>query len=160
MARFWLAGVEGVDMTVVTLRPARPEDMAAIRGLIRRSRINPTGLKWERFVVAEIGGQFAGCGQLKPHSDGTLELASIAVETPFRGQGLAAEIIHHLLGQAPRPLYLNCRSGLQGFYEKFGFRVMSVDEMPASQKRLFRLARALMKLFAQKETLLIMALET
>lgn len=143
----------------VSIRMAVREDFPAIRSLIHQSGINPTGLKWERFVVAEMDGDFAGCGQLKPHSDGTLELASIAVVPPFRGRGVADAVIRHLLGQAPRPLYLNCRSGLQALYEKYDFRVLGEQEMPPSQRRLFRLARVFMKFVGRGETLLIMGLE-
>jgi hypothetical protein len=35
------------------LRPATEDDAAVIRKLVRIGQINPTGLKWQRFIVAE-----------------------------------------------------------------------------------------------------------
>jgi len=66
--------------------------------LINRVGINPLGLDWKRFIVAETHyGGFIGCGQLKPPKDSSLELASIAVDASYRGQGVARAMIEHLL---------------------------------------------------------------
>jgi N-acetylglutamate synthase-like GNAT family acetyltransferase len=125
-----------------TVRPARQADFAAIRELIGIVRINPTGLDWRRFVVAlTTTGEFAACGQLKPHGDGSLELASIAVVPPFRGQGAARAVIATLLQGSPRPLYLMCRAKLGPFYEKFGFSAIGPDEMPPYFRRIHKLTR-------------------
>jgi N-acetylglutamate synthase-like GNAT family acetyltransferase len=98
-------------------------------------------LSWPRFLVAEsAAGQFIGCGQLKPHSDGSLELASLAVIPEWRGKGVARSLIQALMGKALRPLYLTCRGELGPFYAKFGFRVLRRDEMPPYFRRLSRLA--------------------
>ena len=35
------------------LRSARETDFSAIRVLVRSTNINPTGLKWSRFLIAE-----------------------------------------------------------------------------------------------------------
>src|SRR5512142_861341 len=100
------------------LRPATSDDAAAIRRLIRLVKINPLGLDWRRFALAvDDLGNMLGCGQLKPHEDGLLELASIAVVPEQRGNGVARAIIEHLISIAPRPLYLTCRSHLGPFYE-------------------------------------------
>lgn len=143
----------------VTLRPATEGDFPAIKNLIHHVRINPAQLDWRRFVVAVDGsGQMRGCGQLKPHGGGIMELASIAVEPSVRDQGVARAIIEHLIAKAPRPLYLTCRSGLKSFYEKRGFRVMAEDEMPAYYRRLARLVSMLSRLAARGETMLVMKL--
>ncbi len=129
-----------MDKTV--LRPALGEDFHAIRALIRTVGINPTGLDWRRFVVAVTpDGKVAGCGQVKPHSDGSRELASIAVRPAFRRQGIAQAIIERLLTENPPPLYLICRNGLGSFYERFGFRAVRENEMPLYFRRLMRAAR-------------------
>ncbi|NCP88243.1 GNAT family N-acetyltransferase [bacterium] len=141
-----------------TLRPAQAADFPAIRRLIRVVRINPTGLDWRRFIVAEAGGQFAGCAQLKPHGDGSLELASLAVEERFRGQGLARCLLEALLSGSPRPLYLTCRAGLGVFYQKFGFRALPPPEMPPYFRRLNVLAGLMMKFPGVEEGLLVMRL--
>ncbi len=130
-----------------TLRAATREDLAAIRALIFAVRINPMGLDWKRFLVAVDDHEvLIGCGQVKIHQDGSLELASIAVVQAWRGNGVARALIEHLLDLNPRPLYLTCRAKLGPFYERFGFRVveekaMPRQEMPRYFQRITRLAR-------------------
>ena len=46
-----------------------------------------------------------GCGQIKPHGDGTRELASIAVVPEHQRQGIGTEIIARLIEGQPLPLY-------------------------------------------------------
>jgi N-acetylglutamate synthase-like GNAT family acetyltransferase len=71
------------------IRPASQEDEKRIKDLIQRVQINPMGIHWERFVVAETtDNMFIGCGQIKQHFDGSQELASIAVEEEYRGHGI------------------------------------------------------------------------
>ncbi len=142
-----------------TLRPAAEQDFPAIQKLIRQVQINPTGLDWRRFVVAVDGsGMMRGCGQLKPHGKEIVELASIAVVPSDRGKGIARAIIEYLIAKAPRPLYLTCRSGLQSFYEKWGFRVIVLDEMPPYFRRLSRFANTMLGVFEPGESLLVMKL--
>lgn len=142
------------------LRPAIADDAADIKALIRLVRINPMGLDWRRFLVASSpDGTLAACAQVKPHADGTLELASLAVRPAWRGRGLARRLVQQLLSQSPRPIYLTCRSGLESFYEKFGFRSLSADELTPYFRRLQKLATAMMGLFRDGETLLVMRLD-
>ncbi len=125
-----------MDRPGFQLRPARHEESASIRKLIWRVLINPTGLDWRRFWVAvDSQDRLLGCGQLKTHSDGSLELASIAVHPQYRGRGIAHAIVNQLLDRASRPLYLRCAAPMQAFYERFGFRAISPDEIPPSFRR-------------------------
>lgn len=146
-------------MADFSLRPALEADFPVIRQLIRESRLNPTGLNWRRFTIAETPqGEFAGCGQIKPHAEGMLELASIAIREPYREQGVASLIIERLLADEPdRPIYLTCRSELSNFYEKFGFRALNLDQMPSYYRRLSRFVNFF--LFFSKSRMLVMALE-
>lgn len=142
-----------------TLRKASSADGQPIRELIRHVQINPLGLDWHRFVVAVDGaGRLVGCGQLKPHGDNILELASLAVVESYRGQGVARALIEDLLEAAPRPLYLTCRGGLGSFYEKWGFRRVVTDEMPRYYRRLARLA-AIVQGVLRDEGMLVMILK-
>lgn len=146
-------------MAEFSLRPATETDFSEIKALIRQVRINPTGLDWRRFTVAENEGrQMIACAQLKPVPGGLTELASVAVRPAYRHRGIARALIGHLLAGAPRPVYLTCRSSLGKMYEKFGFRVLEADETPSYYRRLQRLAGMLMGLTRQNETLLVMKL--
>ena len=128
-------------MTPVRLRPARLEDARRIRQIIYQVQINPMGLDWQRFILAvDEQDRLIGCGQVKPHRDGSLELASIAVLPDWRGQGIARQIIERLLADHQGTLFLTCRASLGSFYQKFGFRPLLFEEMPPYFKRLSRLA--------------------
>ena len=123
------------------LRPAIASDEITIHRLIREARINPMGVRWERFVVVEApDGEIVACGQVKPHRDGSLELASIVTAPEYRGRGLARRIIKHLLAANPGALYLMCRADIGPMYEKFGFRDVSEGDMPKYFRRVSKLA--------------------
>ncbi len=125
---------------MVNLCPAAAADFPAIRKLIWQVRINPSGLNWRRFTLAvnEAGG-LLGCGQIKPHGDGSRELASIAVIPSARGQGIARALITHLMQSEPPPLFLTCQPPLQPLYTRFGFRTLALAEYPPYFRRLQRL---------------------
>ena len=108
------------------IQPATKEHQPAIKALINDAGINPMGLKWARFLVAlDNDGALIGCGQVKPHRDGSRELASIAVVREWRNQGIARAIIQELSQQHPLPLWLTCMSRLVPFYKPFGFVEMT-----------------------------------
>lgn len=139
------------------LRRAGPGDQSAIRLLVRIGRINPTGLDWERFVVAVTEeGEVIGCGQIKPHRDGSYELASLVTHPKWRGKGVARALIEHLSASHEGDLYLMCRAELGPFYEKFGFRALQLEEMPRYFRRISRLAGILDVLSSEGTSLLVM----
>ena len=149
-----------MPLSNISLRPAAARDFAAIRALIRLVQINPSGLDWRRFLIAvDSAGRLVGCGQLKPHGPGVIELASIAVDESYRGQGVARRLIDRLVAEAPRPLYLTCRSGLGPFYERWGFRELNPGEMPAYFRRLARVMSVVMGVFRSGDRLLVMVLK-
>jgi N-acetylglutamate synthase-like GNAT family acetyltransferase len=140
-----------------SIQPAKPEHAIPIRNLVLRSGINPTGLNWERFVIALTpGGEFIACGQIKPHADGTLELASIAVVPDWRGRGVARAIIETLLDDQSGELYLMCQSSLGPLYEKFSFHPIQESEMPTYFRRVSKLAGLVANLAQTNERLLVM----
>jgi len=142
------------------VRAALESESTQIKDLINLVGINPTGLEWKRFVVAvNDGGQVIGCGQIKPHGADIRELASIAVQPEYRGQGIAREVIEKLLRENPKPLYLMCMSHNGPMYEKFGFKVIDGRQLPryfARIKKLFDIADVFRK---SGEELLVMKLE-
>ena len=81
----------------VTVRRARQDDQPVISAMVRRARLNPANLHWDRFVIAERDGRAVGVAQLRRHSDGAIELASLVVEPDVRGQGIAGQLVDVLL---------------------------------------------------------------
>jgi N-acetylglutamate synthase-like GNAT family acetyltransferase len=130
---------------VYSVRPAIQEDQSKIKSLIRSVRINPTGLDWRRFVVAvDDEDALIGCGQVKPHRDGSRELSSLAVVEHWRGRGVARALMACLMAKHDPPLWLTCRSSLVPLYERFGFREVQKEEQ---QPRYFQRVRSLAEVF-------------
>jgi amino-acid N-acetyltransferase len=139
------------------LRPATTKDAQHIKTFVRSENLNPLKLDWPRFVIAETSDrEIIGCVQVKAHRDGSLELASLVVVSAWRGRGVARDLIQHMLDLYPGELYLTCRSGLEPFYQKFGFRTIQYTDMPPYFQRIWRLANAMIKIFRSVEKLLVM----
>ncbi|MEN8243119.1 MAG: GNAT family N-acetyltransferase [Chloroflexota bacterium] len=124
------------------IRPAVKQDQGTIRRLVNEARINPMGLDWERFWVAETSGEVIGCCQMKPHRDGSSELASLVVQPDWRGQGVARALVDHFLSAQQEKIYLTCRTDLGGFYRAFGFREVAVEDMPRYFRTVYRFINA------------------
>lgn len=140
-----------------TIQPATQAEAKSIHKLIHSVGINPMDLDWRRFLIAADGqGRVLGCGQVKPHGDGTRELASIAVWPEYRRRGIARALIQRLLAENPPPLYLTCLAPMQPFYEPFGFRVLAPDEMSPYFRRIHRVFAIFQKLNPRTERLLVM----
>jgi N-acetylglutamate synthase-like GNAT family acetyltransferase len=139
------------------IRPATKQDFPTIRSLVSKARINPTGLGWERFWVAEAAGEVVGCGQVKPHKDGSRELASLVVHPAWRGRGLARTLIEHFLEIEEGPLYLTCRADLGPFYQKFGFGTVAVEEMPKYFRLVYKFINAGKLVGLEELRILVMA---
>ena len=148
-------------MAEIPIRKATREDFPAIRLLIHKVQINPTGLDWRRFIVAVTQeGSVVGCGQIKAHGDGSREMASIAVHENSRGYGLARGIIETLLTlEKNRPIYLMCRARLKSFYMKFGFTAIILEKMPPYFKSIYRAEKIFNINSKASDRLLIMCLE-
>jgi len=74
-------------------------------------------------AIAWADGVAAGCGRLLP--DG--HIGRMAVRKPFRGQGVGAALLVHLIERARQrgddQVVLSAQTHAIGFYEKFGFVV-------------------------------------
>jgi N-acetylglutamate synthase-like GNAT family acetyltransferase len=143
-----------------TLRSATKQEAAAIRQLIHQVGINPMGLDWRRFlVIVDDRDRLLACGQIKPHSDGSLELASLAVVPECRGQGFAQLIVEQIKELYGPPLYLMCRAELQPFYRKFDFRSLVPGEMPRVMKFYYSAIAFVSKLLKRPPDIAIMLWE-
>ncbi|MBX3048767.1 MAG: GNAT family N-acetyltransferase [Anaerolineales bacterium] len=137
--------------------PAQEAHAAAIRQLVRAAGINPTGLAWERFLVAlSAEDELIGCIQIKPHADGSRELASLAVAPAWQGRGLARALLEALLAGNHGELYLMCQSRLGPLYAKFGFQPVAAPDMPTYFRRVSKLAGVVLSLKKADEQLLVM----
>jgi N-acetylglutamate synthase-like GNAT family acetyltransferase len=127
-----LTGEIADKLAAFWVRKAMAADEPVIRGMVHSARINPTGLRWQHFIVAVRGEhEIIGCGQVKPHRDGSLELASIVVRRQWRGRGVARRLIEELKTNSGPPLWLTCASSLGRFYDKFGFsETAPADHVP------------------------------
>jgi N-acetylglutamate synthase-like GNAT family acetyltransferase len=121
------------------LREAQAADQKVIRKIVRQARINPFGIYWSNFLIAEVEDHIAGIGQIKIHGDGSRELASIAVRPEFRRQGIAGAIIETLLAGEEGILFLTCMRKMEGFYQPFGFRRAAGIDLSPDMARLDRL---------------------
>jgi N-acetylglutamate synthase-like GNAT family acetyltransferase len=124
----------------VYIRPATEADQPTIRRFVKDARLNPMSLNWPNFVMAEEDGAVVGVGQVKAHGDDSRELASLVVVPERQGQGIGSAVIKTLLARNPGAvLYLTCRSELQSYYERFGFRRLQRAEYPPYFRRLIPL---------------------
>lgn len=108
-------------MLDVSLRQAFPDDQAVIRDMIRAARLDPTGLHWSHFWIAEHDGEVVGIGQVRPYPN-CRELGSLVVRADYRGRGVGAQIVQTLLEQEKGTVYLECELHNEAFYNRFGFR--------------------------------------
>jgi N-acetylglutamate synthase-like GNAT family acetyltransferase len=131
----------------VTIRDATLDDQATIRRIVRAAGINPSALDWPRFIVAEDGGAIVGVSQVKPHGDGSRELASIAVIPERQGEGIGSTMIRAHLARETGTLYLTCRSQMAGYYERFGFARLERKQYPRYFARLLPVFNTLARPF-------------
>jgi N-acetylglutamate synthase-like GNAT family acetyltransferase len=144
-------------MSVISLRKATLQDAAIIRRLVRSANLNPTGLDWRRFILAEDSDSTViGCVQRKPHRDGSTELASLVVAQEWRGIGVARALIEAVVDEHTGPLFLMCRADLGVFYQRFGFEGLKIESMPKYFQRISRLAGGFQKITGRREGLLVM----
>lgn len=140
------------------IRPARKLDQIIIRQLIHKARLNPLGISWQAFDIVEgPDGQVLGCGQIKRHRDGSVELASLYIAPEYRGQGIASALIRQLQSKARSDLWLTCRSDLIPFYARFEFlEVTDPREMPGYFRRVWQLFRLFKRLVGEGGHLAVM----
>lgn len=140
------------------IRKANKADQKDIQRLIRMVGINPTGLKWQRFILTvDEDDNLIGCAQMKPHRDGSIELASVAVNPAYQGQKIASQMIEHLLQRQTQNVFLTCRKSMTGFYDQFAFsELLDLASMPSYFRRVKKLFNWLQKIFPKLEELSVM----
>lgn len=141
-----------------TIRPATAADQPTIRAMIRAAGLNPVHLDWPHFLLALEGERVVGVGQVRPHPDGSRELASIAVTPARQGLGVGKALVAELVARETGVLYLFCMPERKSFYEPFGFVEIAGRELQPTMRRMHRLASvlmALMRLVQRRELRLV-----
>ncbi len=111
----------------VRIRPAVDTDQPLIRQMVQKAHLDPTGLHWSHFIVAENDGKIVGIGQMRPKGP---ELGSLVVRKDYRRCGIGGQIIKALVDTQPGDVYLECQSGLADYYRRFGFEEIHWREAP------------------------------
>lgn len=146
--------VRGKFIMAITIRPARKEDQETIVSFIHQARINPRNIHWQNFLVAEEGKKLVGIRQVKAHPQGTREVASGFVLSEYRRQGISARLMNELLAREAGPLYTMVNQRRASYYEQFGFRRVTVDQLPADFRKEYRIGRfvtSLLSIFSKEE---------
>ena len=120
----------------VEIRPARTQDVAAIRRLVdlyapdRRLLSKATVTLFEdvqEFVVAEVAGRPVGCGALHVMWEDLAEIRTLAVDPEMTGNGNGRQILDLLIerGRALGVSRIFCLTFEQDFFLRFGFVELS-----------------------------------
>lgn len=125
----------------ITVRRARDTDQPVIRAMVRRARLNPADLHWERFVVAERDSRTVGVAQLRRHPDGATELASLVVEPDAQRQGVAVQMVDALLADEQAPVHALIDRRFVGHFARWGFAPVGPRQLPRSVARNYRIGR-------------------
>lgn len=107
----------------MNIRPARAEDQATIKAMVRGAHLNPLDLHWARFLIVEDESGIVGVGQIRTHADAS-ELASLVVRQDRRGRGIGGQLVRALIARAPGTVILFCGRGIEAYYARFGFRTL------------------------------------
>ena len=141
----------------VSLRPARQDERWLIVRRVLHERLDPTKLKWQRFVMAEAAdGAILGFAQMKDWGEGVREFGSLVVDPERRGQGIGGALITHFVDEFPHPIYLFCGGHNVSYYLRFGFRRLKRDsEIPGPLQQKWRTAQFLSRLLKANVALMV-----
>lgn len=131
-----------VTRTSLTVRPALPADVRAIRDLVEPYAAERILLAKEmvgyyeavqEFLVAEAdGGGLVGCGALHVMWDDLAEVRTLAVDPAWRGRGVGHRLLEGLIERA-RSLGLRrlfCLTFEVEFFRAHGFQVIQGTPVP------------------------------
>jgi amino-acid N-acetyltransferase len=123
----------------MTLRaePARPHDLRGALDLLGRAELTEQDVaeRWGHyFVVREDDGRVVGVAGLEIHGEDGL-LRSVAVDTEYRGQGLAASLVEATVERAKRvnlrAVYLLTTTA-RDYFVRRGFADCPREDAPAA----------------------------
>jgi amino-acid N-acetyltransferase len=122
-----------------TVRPARTQDVRAIRGLV--DFYSPDGRLLSKatvtlfediqeFLVAERDGEIVGCGALHVMWEDLAEVRTVAVDPALAGQGIGSLLLSALIQRAREVgvAKVFCLTFAVPFFERHGFT--EIDDSP------------------------------
>jgi hypothetical protein len=93
-------------------------------------------ISWYAVITMANSSSVLACGRLTPLASNQYQISQMAVEPSWQGQKLGGAIMTALLEKAidsgAKVLVVDARTSAIGFYERFGFVVMS-EEFPSSK---------------------------
>jgi amino-acid N-acetyltransferase len=114
--------------------------------MIRAERLDPSALDWSHFLIAECYDEVVGIGQIRPHPK-CRELGSLVVKPAYRGTGVGGQLIRALVASVDGDVYLDCRSELETYYNRFGFNPIPWHQAPSPIKYKVLIGNSLFRLF-------------
>jgi N-acetylglutamate synthase-like GNAT family acetyltransferase len=108
---------------VIQIRAASKTDIEWINHRYKEVDFVPSIFEKEVIAVAEFKGVRAGLGRLVTLDEQNAELGGMYVFEPYRGKGVAKEIVQFLLNQGHRFQTIYCIpfEHLAPFYQRYGF---------------------------------------
>jgi len=140
---------------MIQVRAAAPPDMEWINLRYKEVDFVPSHFEKEVIAVAEYEGQRAGLGRLVTLGEHHAELGGMYVFEPYRGKGIAKEIVQFLLSQGPRFKMVYCIpfEHLTPFYKQYGFDTCS--NLPAVPREIVAKYQWCKQHYPQPTTLLL-----
>jgi N-acetylglutamate synthase-like GNAT family acetyltransferase len=123
------------------VRPAMRDDQAVIARMVHQAGLNPRSLDWHAFVIAEVDDEPVGVAQVRRHSDGSRELASLVVMAEHRGRGIAGRMIDALLSETTDPVFTLLDRRYAGHFTRWDFQPIAAADLPRSMRRQLRIGQ-------------------
>ncbi len=129
-----------------SLRPMREEDITDVLRIMepfveREVLIRRTGADLERaagdYVVYEMDDSIHGCGALHRYSDGSGEIAGIAVDTRYDRLGIGFKIVSYLVEVARREglkRIFVLTTQTSDWFQRLGFVDADLDQIPPERR--------------------------
>jgi len=119
----------------IRYRKAKIEDMPFVLDILKSVSGDSKDIDFNQFLIAQDGNKTIGCARIQ-NIEGYFKLSSLAVLSDYRKKGIGSLLIKKILdGNSERPVYLFCNIKNKGFYEKFGFKMIKIENMPEALKK-------------------------
>ena len=118
---------------MIKIRAAQKKDAQKILAILKALDLyHPVKIP-DDFFVAEINGEIAGVSCLADRGD-FLFLSSVGVVPGHRQEGIARQMLQHILSGAKKDIYLY--TIIPGFFKKFGFEIVKTPKFLPSREGL------------------------